>query len=69
MEGSAKMLVTAVGIHSQTGIIMSLLGATDTEEKKKKENKDQKGLFLFIFYKIKFFVYTCFTECLRFYFH
>ena len=50
MEGSAKMLVTAVGIHSQTGIIMSLLGATDTEEKKKKENKDQKGLFLFIFY-------------------
>ena len=29
MEGSAKMLVTAVGTHSQTGIIMSLLGATD----------------------------------------
>ena len=47
MEGSAKMLVTAVGIHSQTGIIMSLLGATDTEDNKKKkeggakEKKDQ----------------------------
>lgn len=28
MEGSGRMLVTAVGINSQTGIIMSLLGAT-----------------------------------------
>lgn len=37
MEGGAKMLVTAVGIHSQTGIIMSLLGATD--EKKKETSK------------------------------
>ncbi|CAD5220230.1 unnamed protein product [Bursaphelenchus okinawaensis] len=31
MEGSGKMLVTAVGIHSQTGIIMALLGATKAE--------------------------------------
>ena len=30
MEGGGKMLVTAVGVHSQTGIIMRLLGATDT---------------------------------------
>ena len=37
MEGSGKMLVTAVGINSQTGIIMTLLGATDHDEKKKKE--------------------------------
>ena len=37
MEGSAKMLVTAVGTHSQTGIIMSLLGATD---EKSGSNKD-----------------------------
>ncbi|CAF0949996.1 unnamed protein product [Brachionus calyciflorus] len=49
MEGSAKMLVTAVGIHSQTGIIMSLLGATDHDEKKKetttkKDNKVYKGV-------------------------
>jgi len=28
MEGSGKMVVTAVGIHSQAGIIMALLGAT-----------------------------------------
>ena len=28
MEGSGKMLVVAVGLNSQTGIIMSLLGAT-----------------------------------------
>jgi len=30
MEGSGKMLVTAVGLHSQTGIMMKLLGATAT---------------------------------------
>jgi Ca2+ transporting ATPase len=28
MEGSGKFLVIAVGLNSQTGIIMSLLGAT-----------------------------------------
>jgi len=32
MEGSGKVLITAVGVHSQTGIIMSLLGATDEKE-------------------------------------
>jgi len=34
MEGSGKMVVTAVGIYSQTGIILSLLGAAqdDMEE-------------------------------------
>jgi Ca2+ transporting ATPase len=42
MEGSAKMLVTAVGIHSQTGIIMSLLGATDSDDKKKEAGKEKK---------------------------
>lgn len=26
MEGSGKVLITAVGINSQTGIIMTLLG-------------------------------------------
>ncbi|KAM3178601.1 hypothetical protein ACTXT7_002228 [Hymenolepis weldensis] len=29
MEGSGKFLVTAVGVHSQAGIIFTLLGATD----------------------------------------
>uniref|UniRef100_A0A0M3J7U8 AT-hook motif nuclear-localized protein n=1 Tax=Anisakis simplex TaxID=6269 RepID=A0A0M3J7U8_ANISI len=27
MEGSGRMLVTAVGVNSQTGIIMTLLGS------------------------------------------
>ncbi|XP_071134662.1 plasma membrane calcium-transporting ATPase 2-like isoform X3 [Mytilus edulis] len=39
MEGSGKMLVTAVGINSQTGIIFALLGASQGEEKEKKEEK------------------------------
>jgi hypothetical protein len=51
MEGSGKVLITAVGVNSQTGIIMTLLGATDDEKKKKSENK---GLFLYFF---KFFFY------------
>lgn len=29
MEGSGKMVVTAVGINSQAGQIMKLLGLTD----------------------------------------
>lgn len=32
MEGSGKMLVTAVGVNSQTGIIFTLLGASEDEE-------------------------------------
>lgn len=32
MEGSGKFLVLAVGLNSQTGIIMTLLGATKEEE-------------------------------------
>jgi magnesium-transporting ATPase (P-type) len=47
MEGSGKMLVTAVGIHSQTGIIMQLLGAArtieDEEQKKAKEVRKEGG--------------------------
>ncbi|XP_073675730.1 plasma membrane calcium-transporting ATPase 3a isoform X4 [Garra rufa] len=35
MEGSGKMLVTAVGVNSQTGIIFTLLGAGEMEEEKK----------------------------------
>ncbi|XP_041717853.2 plasma membrane calcium-transporting ATPase 1-like isoform X4 [Coregonus clupeaformis] len=49
MEGSGKMLVTAVGENSQTGIIFALLGASeddedDEEEKeaKKKEKKEKR---------------------------
>lgn len=39
MEGSAKILITAVGVNSQTGIIMSLLGATDSDDKKEETSK------------------------------
>jgi Ca2+ transporting ATPase len=35
MEGSGKMLVVAVGIHSQAGIIFALLGATQDSASKK----------------------------------
>ena len=43
MEGSGRMLVTAVGSHSQAGIIFALLGATQEEsEKKKKEPKKKE---------------------------
>ncbi|KAK0152595.1 Plasma membrane calcium-transporting ATPase 1 [Merluccius polli] len=43
MEGSGKMLVCAVGIHSQAGIILSLLGNGngDNEKKKLKSNSVQ----------------------------
>uniref|UniRef100_UPI0037E95185 plasma membrane calcium-transporting ATPase 3b isoform X3 n=1 Tax=Semicossyphus pulcher TaxID=241346 RepID=UPI0037E95185 len=39
MEGSGRMLVTAVGVNSQTGIIFTLLGAGELEE----EGKEKKG--------------------------
>ncbi|XP_036435527.1 LOW QUALITY PROTEIN: plasma membrane calcium-transporting ATPase 3a [Colossoma macropomum] len=39
MEGSGKMVVTAVGINSQTGIIFTLLGAGEVEEEKKENKK------------------------------
>ncbi|KAG7477330.1 hypothetical protein MATL_G00068460 [Megalops atlanticus] len=44
MEGSGRMLVTAVGINSQSGIIFTLLGAGEAEEEKKeKKGKQQDG--------------------------
>lgn len=51
MEGSGKMVVTAVGVNSQTGIIFTLLGAGDDDddddddeekERKKKEKEEKK---------------------------
>uniref|UniRef100_A0A6Q2XLI9 Calcium-transporting ATPase n=1 Tax=Esox lucius TaxID=8010 RepID=A0A6Q2XLI9_ESOLU len=54
MEGSGKMLVTAVGENSQTGIIFALLGASeeddddeDEKEAKKKEKKEKKSMLTF----------------------
>ncbi|XP_077190732.1 plasma membrane calcium-transporting ATPase 4 isoform X4 [Paroedura picta] len=47
MEGSGRMVVTAVGINSQTGIIFTLLGAGEgDEEKKTKKAKTQDGVAL-----------------------
>ncbi|XP_047100945.1 plasma membrane calcium-transporting ATPase 2-like [Schistocerca piceifrons] len=50
MEGSGRMLVTAVGVNSQAGIIVKLLGAAADEEvvqgknkKKKKEEEEEEG--------------------------
>uniref|UniRef100_A0A4W4HAU4 Calcium-transporting ATPase n=1 Tax=Electrophorus electricus TaxID=8005 RepID=A0A4W4HAU4_ELEEL len=43
MEGSGRMLVTAVGVHSQTGIIFTLLGAGDDGgDDIEKENKNRR---------------------------
>lgn len=50
MEGSGRVLVTAVGINSQSGIIMTLLGAAGEEKKEKrksslkdKQHEDKNG--------------------------
>uniref|UniRef100_A0A6Q2X9K3 Calcium-transporting ATPase n=1 Tax=Esox lucius TaxID=8010 RepID=A0A6Q2X9K3_ESOLU len=42
MEGSGRMLVTAVGVNSQTGIIFTLLGAGEVGEEEKKEKRVKK---------------------------
>uniref|UniRef100_A0A0N5B1V3 Calcium-transporting ATPase n=1 Tax=Strongyloides papillosus TaxID=174720 RepID=A0A0N5B1V3_STREA len=42
MEGSGKMIVTAVGCNSQTGIIMSLLGAAKDTKKEETLNIEEK---------------------------
>ena len=43
MEGSGKMVVVAVGINSQSGIIFALLGATQNAEE---ETADANGSFV-----------------------
>jgi hypothetical protein len=46
MEGSGKMMVLAVGEHSQTGMIFKLLGATkeeDEQPEKKPANGKKRG--------------------------
>lgn len=47
MEGSGKMVVTAVGVNSQAGIIFALLGAVqEDDDDDKKDKKDKKGFSL-----------------------
>ena len=43
MEGSGKVLVTAVGINSQAGIIFALLGAVEDEANKEDKKRKKKG--------------------------
>lgn len=47
MEGSGKMVVTAVGVNSQAGIIFTLLGAAADEEEVEAK-KRRKGKILSI---------------------
>lgn len=42
MEGSGRMVVTAVGVNSQAGIIFALLGAAQSEDDAQKK-KTKKG--------------------------
>lgn len=44
MEGSGKMLVSAVGVNSQAGIIFTLLGAA-VDEQEQEIKKKRKGNF------------------------
>ena len=43
MEGSGKVIVTAVGINSQAGIILSLLGAAVEDVNKQEKERKKKG--------------------------
>ncbi|CAF4705876.1 unnamed protein product, partial [Rotaria sp. Silwood1] len=43
MEGSGRMIVLGVGLNSQVGRIMSLLGATGEEKKTKVKKNDRKS--------------------------
>lgn len=48
MEGSGKMLVTAVGVNSQAGIIFTLLGAA-VDQQEQEIKKMKKGTLIVIF--------------------
>lgn len=68
MEGSGKMLVTAVGVNSQTGIIFTLLGAgedddEDDEEKKEKEEKKKQKKSLWHSWLRHLFIFSFLTQC------
>jgi magnesium-transporting ATPase (P-type) len=55
MEGSGKMVVTAVGVNSQAGIIFTLLGAAvDEQEQAIKKMKKGKTVCLQSLYSSTF---------------
>lgn len=43
MEGRGRMVVTAVGLNSQTGIIFKLLGAAQEQQKKESQQQRRKS--------------------------
>ena len=58
MEGTGKVIVTAVGVNSQAGIIFTLLGAVEdaaSEEDKKRQKKGNGILIHESFFKATFF--------------
>ena len=60
MEGSGKVLVTAVGVNSQAGIIFTLLGAAADEVEKEEKKQKKKGkyagpIFILVFFNSEFF--------------
>ena len=46
MEGSGKVVVTAVGINSQAGIIFALLGAVEESAAKEDKKRAKAGEFI-----------------------
>jgi len=59
MEGSGRMLVIAVGLNSQSGIIFALLGAAAADEQQQQQQQQQHGMsfvHLFVCSKIHFTV-------------
>lgn len=57
MEGSGKMLVTAVGVNSQAGIIFTLLGAAvDQQEAELKKMKKGTPIFSLLHVLIKILI-------------
>lgn len=55
MEGTGRMLIVGVGLNSQVGTIMSLLGATEGSKKtkpKKKKGKNGTWIVPHVFYLI-----------------
>ncbi|XP_037534954.1 plasma membrane calcium-transporting ATPase 1 isoform X1 [Nematolebias whitei] len=43
MEGSGRMVVSAVGLNSQTGIILTLMGSSERDEEKKVKKSKKQG--------------------------
>lgn len=60
MEGSGKMVVTAVGVNSQAGIIFTLLGAAVDEQEQaiKKMKKGELAVDVSLLFSNSLFVQT-----------